>query len=297
MGYRVRLGDLGGGQGRQVPSKDMRQRQLYFGLHTCMQSSTRRQFDEDVDTYHSAKSSVTHSPVRRGRVNIFGGKGRILPLQCDVPQLPAGSMPPLSQLPLRHRARTPSQPPRPSMPSGKPREMPFSGVPMGISMPPPVQSASLPAARGWAAQLGVLALQGADAKSIAGSAGEECRRERWPSAAVGPQNRPARCSDSESSSQQESTSTCRHDLRHRSHKSRSQRQGGQFGQSQPMFAPLGIPTFQYLQQLAQTHSLGTKSKTDLPIHTSPSHPPTSGSAKRQAVKLGQTPGVHAEHRR
>ncbi len=64
-----------------------------------------------------------------------------------------------------------------------------------------------------------------------------------------------------------------------------------------MFAPPGIPTFQYPQQPAQTRSPGAKSKMDLPIHTSPSHPPTGGSAKRQAVELGQTSQVRAEHRR
>ncbi len=82
---------------------------------------------------------------------------------------------PLSQLLPRHRVHTLSQPPRPSTPSGLPKEVPFSGVLMGISMPPLVQGASPAAASGWAAQLGVQAPRGTDAESIARSAGEQHR--------------------------------------------------------------------------------------------------------------------------
>ncbi len=72
IGYRPHLGDLPGGRGRRAPSKDMRQRQPRPGPHMRMQSSHWRQFDEELSTYHSAKSSITHSPVRRGATNIFG---------------------------------------------------------------------------------------------------------------------------------------------------------------------------------------------------------------------------------
>ncbi len=60
-----------------------------------------------------------------------------------------------------------------------------------------------------------------------------------------------------------------------------------------MFAPPGIPTFQYPQQPTSTHSPGAKSKTDVPIHTSPSQPPTGGTAKRQAMEQGRMPSVRA----
>ncbi len=102
MGYRPRLGDPPGGQGRRVLSKDMRQHQPYPGPHTRMQSSHWHQFDEEVSTYHSAKSSIMHGPVWRGAPNVFGGRGRILLLQCEFSLQPAGSMPPLSQLPPRY---------------------------------------------------------------------------------------------------------------------------------------------------------------------------------------------------
>ncbi len=51
-----------------------------------------------------------------------------------------------------------------------------------------------------------------------------------------------------------------------------------------------------MHQPMQTRSPGTKSKIDVPIHTSLSHPPTDGSAKRQAFEQGQTPEVHADYR-
>ncbi len=224
-------------------------------------------------------------------------------LQCDISPQQAGSMPLLSQLPLRHQARTLSQPPK--LKNGSTGQlaagMSLTGVPMGPSLPPPVPRASPPAAHGWAAQPGELAPRESDAESIAGSTGEDSRR-RWPSLAVGPRTclpvGPPRChSDSESSSQHESASTRKHDPRRCSRKPHSQRCSGQFGPQGAMFVPPGIPTFQYPQQPVQARSSGVKSKTDLPIHTSPSHPPTSGSAKRQAMEMGQTPSVHAEHHR
>ncbi len=75
-------------------SKDVRFH--HPGAHTCPQPSMRWMFDEYVSTYHSAKSSLTHGLVQRGRPNIFGGKGRILPLSIDTgpPPGPSGSMGP-----------------------------------------------------------------------------------------------------------------------------------------------------------------------------------------------------------
>ncbi len=99
-GYRPQLGNLPSGRGRRVLSKDMRERQPYPGAHTRVQSSHRRQFDDELSTYHSAKSSLTHGPVRRGVPTIFGGRGRA-PHRDASPQQ-SEEMPPPSQLPVHH---------------------------------------------------------------------------------------------------------------------------------------------------------------------------------------------------
>ncbi len=206
-----------------------------------MQSSHQRQFDDEVSTYHSAKSSIMHGPVRRK-----GGRGRRLLLQSDISPPLAGSMPPPSQVPLRRQARTPSRPPRQGGPMGQLADgMSFAGVLMGPStLPPLVQKTSPTIVHSWAAQPGVLAQRGSDTELIAGSAGEESRR-RWPPPAIGPRNclpfgPPRHRSDSESSSQQESTSTRKCDLRRRSRRPRRQRRSDQFGPQGAMFAPPGL---------------------------------------------------------
>ncbi len=123
---------------------------------------------------------------------------------------------------------------------------------------------------------------------------ESSGKASLPSPAIIPQNLP-HSSDSKSRSQrQSSTSRGKRNLQCHSRKPCSQWKGGQFGPSQPAFALPGIPTWQY--PLRQMHSLGTKSKTDVLIHTSPSHAPTGGSAKHQAFKQGQTLEVHADYR-
>ncbi len=60
-----------------------------------------------------------------------------------------------------------------------------------------------------------------------------------------------------------------------------------------MFALPGIPTFQYLPQAASTHSPGAKSMTNVPIHVSPTQPPTGGATKRQAMDTGSTSSMRA----
>ncbi len=80
-------------------------------------------------------------------------------LQCDISPQQAGSMPPLSQLPLHHQACTPSPPLKPSGSTGQlAAGMSFTGVLKGPLLLPPVPRASPPAAHGWAAQPGELAL-------------------------------------------------------------------------------------------------------------------------------------------
>ncbi len=150
-GYRPQLGTLPSGRGRRVPSKDMRERQPYPGAHTRVQSSHWHQFDEDeLSTYHSAKESLSHGPVRRGTPNVFGGRGQTPYRDASLQQ--SGDMPPLSQLPPRHRPRTPSQLSRQGGSAGQMAPgMPFAGVPMGPVLPPPVLKMSLPAASGWTA--------------------------------------------------------------------------------------------------------------------------------------------------
>ncbi len=124
----------------------------------------RRQFDKEVSTYHSAKSSLTHGLVQRGRPNIFRGKGRILPLLTDtgLPPGPSGSMgPPRHLTPCKGPLLQPpcawSQPVRQAAPPGAPvppLEQPFAalaGLAMRISMLPPV-GPSPPPQSGWAAQ-------------------------------------------------------------------------------------------------------------------------------------------------
>ncbi len=162
-------------------SKDVQSR--HPRAHMRQQSSTRHQFDENVSTYHSTKSSLTHGPVQRGHTNVFGGRGRILPLQTDIslPSGPSASMGPLSHpAPCKGQFFQPctqSQPARLAMPLGVLLEKPFAdltGLAMGISMPPLILGTSPPHHQsGWAAQPTVQAPQGTDAESVAGSASEQ----------------------------------------------------------------------------------------------------------------------------
>ncbi len=151
------------------------------GAHTRVQSSTRRQFDENLFTYHSAKSSIMHGPVQKGHTNVFGGRGRVLPLQGDAtpsPSVPSGTISPLSHPVPCYRPCTPSQLPRLGAALGALQERlfgDFPGMAMGISMPPPVQGTSPPTASGWATQPRERAPRGTDAESIARSAGEHNR--------------------------------------------------------------------------------------------------------------------------
>ncbi len=81
-------------------SEDMRY--CHPGAYMHPQPSTRRMFDEEVSTYHSAKNSLTHDPVVRECPNIFGGRGRVLPPPSDSgpPLGPSGTMgPPRIPLP------------------------------------------------------------------------------------------------------------------------------------------------------------------------------------------------------
>ncbi len=149
-GYRPSLGNLPSGQRRRVPSKDMREHQLYQGPHMRKQSSFRHQFDEDVPTYQSTSSSVMHGPVQRGAPIVFGGRGRTP--QRDFSPSQARDMPPPSQLPFRFRPRTPSRPPPLSGPIGPPGAgTPFTGVPLGPQLLPPVLKKSPPTGQGWGA--------------------------------------------------------------------------------------------------------------------------------------------------
>ncbi len=137
----------------------------------------RCQLDENVSTYHSAKSSLTHGLVQRVRINVFGGRGRIFPLQMDTgpPSGPSGSMGPLRHLelhkgPLLQMPCMQSQPARQATPLGAPvplLEQPFAdltGLVTGISMLPPVVDPGLPPSE-WLGR----------PTDSAGSSGHRCR--------------------------------------------------------------------------------------------------------------------------
>ncbi len=147
-------------------------------------------FNEEISTYHSAKSSLMHSPVLRGCPNIFGGEGRVLPSPSDSgpPLSPSTAMGPLRLIPMRKMLqmavlvppRVQDQAAQQAAPQGPlvpPLEQPFaqlSGLYMGISMPPPVGPGP-PSQGGSAAQLAVQAAptaQGTDAELVAGSTGD-----------------------------------------------------------------------------------------------------------------------------
>ncbi len=185
-------------------SKDVQSR--HPGAHMCLQTSTRHMFDEEVSTYHSAKSSLTHGPVLRGRPSIFGGKGRVLPPPSGTspPSGPSGTMGPPKTIPLPCKGpllpspRMQGQAAKQAAPSGvpvPPLEQPFAdltGLTTGILMPPLV-GPSLPPQGGWATQPAAQAGRGTDAKSVAGSAAHlGWGQGRWPSPHLGP---PRRTSD------------------------------------------------------------------------------------------------------
>ncbi len=142
-------------------------------------------FDEEIFTYHSAKSSLTHGPVLRRRPSIFGGKDRVLPppSSTGLPSGPSGTMGPpkiilpLCKGPLLPSPRMQSQAAKQAAPPGAPvppPEQPFADctrLSMGILMPPPV-GPSLPPKGGWAARLAAWATRGMDSDSVAGSAGD-----------------------------------------------------------------------------------------------------------------------------
>ncbi len=163
-------------------SKDMQS--CHPGAHTCLQASMRCMFDEQVSAYHSAKSSLMHSPVVRGRPNIFGGRGRVLPSPPDSspPLGPSGTMGPL-KIPLLRKGPllvppcVQDQSAQQAAPQGvlvPPLEQSFTqgtGLRMGISMLPPV-GPGLPSRGGLVTRLAAQAAQGMDADSVPGSAGE-----------------------------------------------------------------------------------------------------------------------------
>ncbi len=149
------------------------------------QPSMRHMFNEEVSTYHSAKSSLTCGLVLRGCPCIFRGKGRVLPPPFSTGPLsgPSGTMGPPKLIPLLCKGPllpSPSvkgQAAKQAMPLGvlvPPLEQPFAdyaGLNMGISMPPPV-GPSPPPESGWAMQPAAQACRGIDADSVTGSAGE-----------------------------------------------------------------------------------------------------------------------------
>ncbi len=149
MGFRVQLGDSWG-RGRRSMSKDVQSH--HPGAHMRLQASMRRMFDEPVSTYDSTKSSLMHGPVVRGRPNIFGGRGRVLPSPSDSgpPLGPSATMghprqiPPMWKGPLLASPCVHNQAVQQAAPQGAPvplLEQSFTqatGLKMGILMLPPV---------------------------------------------------------------------------------------------------------------------------------------------------------------